>query len=142
MGIVIMIPNSGIEPLVQQLDNWIKWLRPGTLSAKVGAIKGALMPMAQGVYYDREALFDEHAVWETLTEGENTTTKRKVDEFRNDKGTKLGEQPVEVPFLMEEKWLVEQTTQLVKDQMGLAPVDFGMLRYIQPAFAKTRHSEQ
>jgi hypothetical protein len=162
MGIVLLIPNSGFEPLALQLDYWIKWLRPGTLSAKIGAIKGAIMPMTQGVYYDREAIIDEHAVWDTVGEGETVTVKRRIEEYRNDKGTKVAEsvvmkdprifnkamrayldteQPVEVPFLIEEKWFTEQVAQLAKDQMGLAPVDFGALRYVREGYAKIRPND-
>ncbi len=154
MSIVVLVPNAYLEPLAGALDAWIKWLRPGTLSAKIGTLKGEILPMVQGVYYDREALIDEHAEWE---EG-----KRKVEKTLGAKGELLREevimtdprkfvtemraflnieQPVMLPYLMEEKWIEEQAKQLVKDQMGLTAVDFGALRYIRIGYAKIKKDE-
>ena len=157
MGVTVLIPNSRIEPLVTNLDHWIKWLRPSTLSAKIGAIKGALMPMAQAVYYDREALIDDHCLWDVKGEGEGESRSRKVEQTKNIQGVLIREevilkdskkfseamreflgkeQPVELPFLAEQKWFAEQGTLLVKDQTGLIPPDFGPMRYILEGQAK------
>lgn len=163
MGVTVLIPNGMIEPLVSSLDNWIRWLRPGTLSAKIGAIKGAIMPMAQGVYYDREALIDEHSAWDTAGEGEGQVRSRKVHQIKNLQGAVIREevimrdsqkfnlamrdfvkqeQPVELPYLMKDEWIQQQSAQLVKDQMGLTPPDYGPMRYILEGMAKSDTSDK
>src|SRR3954469_5282603 len=93
-GIVVMIPRFAIEPVAAALENWVKWLRIGTLSASIGTIKGSIVPMAQGVYYDREALIDAHAIWESFGEGEGEYKKRKVTVDKNDNGTVVREEVV------------------------------------------------
>lgn len=165
MSITVLIPNAALEAVATSLDNWIKWLRPGTLSAKIGALKGAVLPMAQGVYYDREALLDEHAVWDQTpaSEGGDPIFTRRVKQDKSDNGTVLREaivfkdprkynsamrafllkeQPVVLPYLVEEKWFTDQAMQLVKDQMGLVPPDFAPLNYIRELTKKLANGDQ
>lgn len=161
--ITVLIPKFALEGIAASIDAWVKALRLGTLQAEIGALKGPLIPMGQGVYYDREALIDEHAVWETVGDGEGAYTKRKVIQDLNDKGVIIREEvvfkdprafakamrdflkeevPVALPYLMKDEWITKSVAQLAKDQMGLAAVDFGALQYVRQEFAKLQKSTE
>lgn len=153
----VLIRNADLEACVGALDAWVKWLRPGTLAAQLGAVKGALVPFAQGVYYDREALIDDCSVWTTTGEGDQQSKARKTTPHFDGNGVKVGEsvvmrdqrefakrlrelmeqeQTIDVPYLLEQKHIDATASQLVKDTTGLPVVDFAALRVVMKDSAK------
>lgn len=138
------------------LDAWIKNLRLGTMSALVGSVKGVVYPYAQGVYYDKEDLTDEHVLFETVGEGEAEQRKRKVEPLIVN-GEKRGEKVllrdeskynkalreffeeevvIDVPALFEDKHIGLSERAAPKVTTDLPPVDFGALRCLWTGTAK------
>lgn len=143
----IFIKKAELEPAATHLQAWIQNIRLGLISSQIGVLKGIVTPLAQGVYYDKEALIDEHVVWDVTGEGEGEQRARKLKEFFVN-GQKVGEEAVfkdppafqkaiqkllaedvvvDVPYLLEEKHIKESERLMPKDPKGLPTVDFGAL---------------
>lgn len=137
-----------MEPASMALDAWIKNLRLGTMSAQIGSVKGVITPLAQGVYYDKEDLLDQHAQVEVTGEGEGAVRKRIVEPLVVN-GQKVGERVllkddyaynkalrvlldeeliVDVPLLFEDKHIGLSERAIAKVTTDLPSVDFGALR--------------
>lgn len=158
----ILIKKSELEPAANNLAAWLQSVRLGLLSSRIGMVKGIIAPLAEGVYHDRDALIDTHAVWDQTGEGDDAIFSRRMKEYLVN-GQKVGEEvifkdprefqkavremmavdiTVDVPFLFEEKDIKEAAGLAPKSGKELPTVDFGALRCLFKTTARFAPADQ
>lgn len=143
----ILIKKRELEPAAAALAAWLQCVRLGLLSSRIGMVKGIIGTLAEGVYHDRNALIDDHAIWDEKVEPSGTTYARRMKEYTRN-GEKVAEEvvfkdprafqkdinemmsqeiEVEVPFLFTEQDIKDSEKAPPKDAKNLPVVDFGAL---------------
>ncbi|HKU51402.1 MAG TPA: hypothetical protein VJQ25_02965 [Nitrospira sp.] len=158
----VRIYKRELEPATTALAAWIQTLRFGLLSTRLGMVKGVIAPLAQGVYYDREALIDDHAVWDVTGDGAGEQRVKRMKPYLRG-GEVVGEEVVlkdsqkfqkalrdmmqeeitiEIPFLFTEQDVKDSDKNINKENKNPPVVDFGALLCLYEGSARVVDAEQ